>query len=237
MVMSGPSVRRPSAGSRSRRWITAFRSVEDAEALQAICATFYWGDVERFWAHWEQRLPSPLTAADRERGYRYRLSIRQMELSDTRVPERPAQVREWFELMLRDQLALGRPDHVQVVFARKVTRRTPGRFRTRVINDGVEPQLQAHYKHSKVKQYLKDGRALRTETTINDPNDSASAERSTQRIGWRSPASATRSTSGSWPLNSQPATARPTRQRSIASCRRRSKTAYQHPACASATTG
>jgi hypothetical protein len=87
------------------------------------------------------------------------------------VPERPAQVREWFEVTLKDQLALGRPDHVQLVFGRKVTRRTPGRFRTRVINDGVEPQLQAHYKHSKVKQYIKEGRALRTETTINDPND------------------------------------------------------------------
>jgi hypothetical protein len=148
-----------------------FRSVEDADALQAICGTLYWGDIERFWAYWEQRLPSPLTAADRERGYAYRLSIRQLELSDTRVPERPAQVREWFEVTLKDQLALGRPDHVQLVFGRKVTRRTPGRFRTRVINDGVEPQLQAHYKHSKVKQYIKEGRALRTETTINDPND------------------------------------------------------------------
>jgi len=87
------------------------------------------------------------------------------------VPDRPAQVRDWFELTLKDQLALGRPDHVQIVFGRKITRRTPGRFRTRVINDGVEPQLQAHYKHSKVKQYLKEGRALRTETTINDPGD------------------------------------------------------------------
>jgi hypothetical protein len=148
-----------------------FRSVEDADALQAICGTLYWGDIERFWEYWERRLPSPLTAEDRERGYRYRLSVRQLELSDTRVPERPAHVREWFELTLKDQLALGRPDHVQVVFGRKITSRTPGRFRTRVINDGVEPQLQAHYKHSKVKQYLKEGRALRTETTINDPND------------------------------------------------------------------
>jgi hypothetical protein len=93
------------------------------------------------------------------------------ELSDTRVFDRPLHVRHWFELTLKDQLALGRPDHVQVVFGRKITRRTPGRFRTRVINDGVEPQIQAHYKHSKVKQYLKEGRALRTETTINDPED------------------------------------------------------------------
>jgi hypothetical protein len=46
-----------------------------------------------------------------------------------------------------------------------------------VINHGVAPQLQAHYKHSKVNRYLKEGRALRIETTINDPNDSASAGR------------------------------------------------------------
>jgi hypothetical protein len=148
-----------------------FRSVEDADALQGICQTLYYRDIERFWEHWEARLPSPLTAADRERGYRYRLSVRQLELSDTRVFERPAQVREWFELTLKDQLALGRPDNVQIVFGRKIISRTPGRFRTRIINDGVEPQIQAHYKHSKVKQYLKEGRALRTETTINDPND------------------------------------------------------------------
>ena len=158
-------------GSPSRPWITVFARSRTPTALQAICQTLYWGDIERFWTYWERRLPSPLTAEDRERGYGYRLSVRQLELSDTRVPDRPAHVREWFELTLRDQLALGRPDNVQIVFGRKITSRTPGRFRTRVINDGAEPQIQAHYKHSKVKQYLKEGRALRTETTINDPND------------------------------------------------------------------
>src|SRR5450631_4389503 len=47
----------------------------------------------------------------------------------------------------------------------------PGRFQTKVITKGVEPVIQAHYKHSKVKQYFKEGRALRTETTVNDPYD------------------------------------------------------------------
>jgi hypothetical protein len=148
-----------------------FRSVEDANALAGICQSLCERDIERFWHRWEALLPSPFTVDDRLRGYRYKLSVRQLELSDTRVFERPAQGRDWFELMLRDQLALGRPDHVQIIFGRKITSRTPGRFRTRVIGDGVEPQIQAHYKHSKVKQYFKEGRALRTETTINDPND------------------------------------------------------------------
>jgi hypothetical protein len=60
---------------------------------------------------------------------------------------------------------------VQIIFDRKVTSRTPGRFQTKVITKGVEPVIQAHYKHSKIKQYFKEGRALRTATTVNDPYD------------------------------------------------------------------
>jgi hypothetical protein len=148
-----------------------FRSVQDADALQGICGTLYYRDLERFWQRWQAVLPSPLSAEDRDRGYDYRLSIRQLELSDTRVFDRPAQAREWFELMLRDQLTLGRPDNVQIVFGRKITAATPGRFRTRIVTRGVHPQLHVYYKHSKVKQYFKHGRALRTETIINDPGD------------------------------------------------------------------
>ena len=35
----------------------------------------------------------------------------------------------------------------------------------------MHPRLHAYYNRSKVKQYFKHGRALRTETIINDPND------------------------------------------------------------------
>ena len=154
----------------------ASRSVQDVEALRGICGTLWYRDLERFWERWLAILPSPLSAEDRDRGYDYRLSVRQLELSDTRVFNSPAQAREWFELMLRDQLTLGRPDKVQIVFGRKITSRTPGRFRTRIVTNGVHPQLHAYYKHSKVKQYFcstyfKHGRALRTETIINDPGD------------------------------------------------------------------
>jgi hypothetical protein len=40
-----------------------------------------------------------------------------------------------------------------------------------VITDGVQPSLHIEYKHSHVKQYFKEQHALRTETTINNPND------------------------------------------------------------------
>jgi hypothetical protein len=148
-----------------------FAACEDAEALAAICNRLSPRDVQRFFRRWEARLPSPFKADDRRRGYRYQLCFRQLELSDTRVFDQPAAGRAWFEQTLRDQLDLGRPDHVAVVFARRINRTTPGRFHTKIIHRGVEPALQVHYKHSKVKQYFKEGRALRTETTVNDTYD------------------------------------------------------------------
>jgi hypothetical protein len=60
---------------------------------------------------------------------------------------------------------------VQLIFNRRVTRRTPGRFRTRVLTAGVIPSLHINYKHSRIKQYHKEGRTLRTETTINNTRD------------------------------------------------------------------
>jgi len=147
-----------------------FASSEDPDQLAAICQQLSEQDIFAYFDRWMRSLPSPLTAADRGR-YRYRMSVRQIELSDTRVFTRPQAGRAWFEQTIRDQLDLGRPDKVQIVFDRKLTKRTPGRFQTKVITKGVEPIIQAHYKHSKVKQYLKHGRALRTETTVNDPYD------------------------------------------------------------------
>jgi len=148
-----------------------FRACADPQALQALCDRLGPDQIWRFFRRWEKRLPSPFTADDRGRGYRYDLAFRQLELSDTRVFDRPQAGRAWFEQTLRDQLTLGRPDRVALVFARKITKATPGRFWTKVVSRGVEPALSAHYKHSKVKQYFKDGRALRTETTINDSYD------------------------------------------------------------------
>src|SRR5882724_5635938 len=71
----------------------------------------------------------------------------------------------------------GRPDQVQLIFERRVTRRTPGRFRTRVVTEGVTPSLHIDYKHTRIKQYHKEGRALRTETTINNTRDFAIGKR------------------------------------------------------------
>ena len=148
-----------------------FAACQDETALAEICGRLCAEDVQAFFQGWRARLPSPFTAEDQTRGYRYELAFRQLEISDTRVFDRPVAGRAWFERTLPDQLTLGRPDQIAIVFARRVTRQTPGRFHTKVITRGVQPAIQVHYRASKVKQYFKEGRALRTETTVNDTRD------------------------------------------------------------------
>ena len=49
--------------------------------------------------------------------------------------------------------------------------RLPASYNGRVLTQGVTPTLHVDYKKSRIKQYHKEGRALRTETTINDTRD------------------------------------------------------------------
>jgi len=147
------------------------REVADQAAAERVCERLAAGHLRVFIERWLARLPSPLTAADHAAGFRYDFSVRQLEVSDTAVFDRPQAARAWFEAAIREHLDLGRPEQVRLIVDRRITRRTPGRFQTRVVTPDVDPHLQIHYRSSKVKAYLKEHRALRVETTINDPRD------------------------------------------------------------------
>jgi hypothetical protein len=116
-------------------------------------------------------LPQPFTPDARAAGSAYEISILQAEFALTQVLDRPLTGRLFLEEALRENLDLGRPEQVQLIFERRITRATPSRFRTRIITEGVTPALHIDYKHARIKQYHKAGRALRTETTINDTRD------------------------------------------------------------------
>jgi hypothetical protein len=148
-----------------------FFSCEDPERLQRICHRLGPAQIDRLIRKWLRILPHPFTGADRRAGYRYDVSILQSEFSLTQTLDRPLAGRVFFEEVIRDNLDLGRPDQVALIFERRVSRRTPGRFRTRVLTEGVVPSLHVDYKKTKIKQYHKLGKALRTETTINDTRD------------------------------------------------------------------
>jgi hypothetical protein len=148
-----------------------FMECGDPEALAAICASLTPERIGAFVWKWLGILPHPFTQADLEAGYRYDISILQAEFSLTQVLDRPVAGRVFFEEVIRENLDAGRPDQVSLIFGRRVNKRTPGRFRTRVLTEGVTPSLHVDYKASRIKIYHKEGQALRTETTINNTRD------------------------------------------------------------------
>lgn len=149
----------------------AILACDDPAALQQIANDLSPAKVDRLLRRWLARLPHPYTPADRRAGFRYELSILQAEFSLTQVLQRPLAGRVFFERVIHDNLDLGRPRNVQLIFGRKVQKNTRSRFRTRVITPDVIPSLWIDYKSSTIKQYFKAQRALRTETTINDTRD------------------------------------------------------------------
>ncbi|MGH3183111.1 MAG: hypothetical protein ACRDOE_14590, partial [Streptosporangiaceae bacterium] len=153
----------------------AFGSADDPAAVQRICDQLTDQKIYRFAGKWLARLPNPFTRADEDADYRWQLSVQQIEFSTTMALDRPVSGRIFSGQLIRDNIDIGRPDKVNIVFGRQIRRRgkgqTPGTFRTQVITAGVCPYLYLYYKKTQVKQYLKEGRALRTETTINQPRD------------------------------------------------------------------
>lgn len=148
-------------------------SCADLPAAQRIADHLSCAKIDALFRKWLARLPHPFSAKDRKAGYRYDLSILQAEFALTQVWHRPVHGRCFFEEVIRENIDLGRPEQVQLIFARKMQRKTAsdGRCRTRIVTEGVAPSLHVYYKNTHLKQYHKKGRALRTETTINNAYD------------------------------------------------------------------
>ena len=146
-------------------------SCEDPRKAQAICDGLSAMKIGRLAHKWFRLLPHPYTARDRAAGYNYDISVRQCEFALTQIFDRPLSGRLFFEQIIRENLDLGRPDRVALIFDRRVTKRTPSQFKTRILTEGVTPSLHVSYKHSDQKQYFKLNQGLRTEHTMNDPTD------------------------------------------------------------------
>src|SRR5262245_51608924 len=150
-----------------------FATATDPAALQAICDRLGPGAIRVFAERWWSILPLPLTEHDRAAGYWWELSMRQVETSRTLVFDAPRRARMFFEALIADNLDIGRPELIELIFKRGQRRGRParGEFKTKIVTYGTEVNVNAFYRHSRIKQYLKDGPALRVETVINDPGD------------------------------------------------------------------
>jgi hypothetical protein len=154
-----------------------FASCQDPDALQAICDRFGPGTVQVWFQRWMARIPLPLDDTDRDAGYWWELSMRQVETSRTLVFDGDCHARAFFEALLCENMDLGRPENVELLFRRGQRSGRPtipppgGGFKTKIDQYCDLVTLNVFYKNSRVKQYLKDGVALRIETVINSPKD------------------------------------------------------------------
>ncbi len=144
-------------------------ATDDGVAVERLCQRLSAAHVQRYFDRWLYRLPNPFTRQDRRAGYTYQLSLLQLEVSRTEVFDRPLHGRQFFEEVIKDHIDLGRPERLQLVFGRRLARRRgQPPTATRICSQEVNPSLQISHRNTRVKQYWKCDRALRTETTFND---------------------------------------------------------------------
>ena len=162
-------------GSRSTRWTTR----------SARSATLRWSDASATGPPIRRStgspasgwlgLSRPFTRDDEDADYRWQLPVHQGLVLHHHALDRPLAERILSGQLIRDNLDIGRPDKVNIVFGRTIRQhgkfQTPRTFRTQVITNRTCPYLYLFYKKTQVGQYLKEGRALRTETTFNQPRD------------------------------------------------------------------
>ena len=144
---------------------------DDPKRLQQICDGLSAAKIDALLRKWLKKLPHPFAAKDRTAGFRYDIFMQQVEFARTLVLDRPVSGRIFFEQMIRENLDLGRPTRLQLIFDKRIPRTTKTRFRTRIITKHVIPSLWLDYKRSSIKQYFKESRALRTELTVNNTRD------------------------------------------------------------------
>ena len=159
------------AGISFTELANGFAACSRPERLQAICDRLAPADLQGFFDRWAKVIPLPLTEADRAAGYWWELSMRQVEVSRTLVIDDPRRARSFFEALVADNIGIGRPETVAMVFAAKSEPRPKNLSSAGSSRPAPRSRWTSPYKHSRVKQYLKEGRALRIETVVNKPAD------------------------------------------------------------------
>ena len=121
-----------------------FATCADPAALQTICDRLGPGAIQVFAERWWSILPLPLTEHDRAAGYWWELSMRQVETSRTLVFDAPRRARGFFEALVTDNLDIGRPELIELIFKRGQRRgaKARGEYKTKIVTYGTEVRRQ-----------------------------------------------------------------------------------------------
>jgi len=150
---------------------------EDPKAAQRIANGITANRLEKLIRKWIRTVPNPLAVMPRGRNgvttLKYEISMLQTEIACTQLWKKAQDGLQFFEQVIRENIDLGRPEKVGVIFGKQIRKATrkAHRFSSRVFTYGAIPVFHVYYKKNKLKQYYKEAKALRNEMTINNPRD------------------------------------------------------------------
>jgi len=160
-------------GIRFLQCANAFLRCSDTQQLQPLADSLQPQDITRCAQKWLIYLVPFFTGRERrEAGVQHRLFFAQVEYCDNLIFKRRAALDRLGERLLDANRTIGHPDSISLIFGRRITKRHQGKLQT-VIEDMHlgNPVIRAHYGNGFVKQYVRDGRILRTEPATNNVLD------------------------------------------------------------------
>ena len=136
------------------------------ERLQELSDAFAPADIVPTVDAWLSRLLPFFSEAERQQGYRHQLYMAQMEYCHNLIFTEHAALDRLFSRLMDANRGLGHPDKLAIIFGRSRFRpdtRT-GETVLRTTKSGL-PVLNSSYQQTQLKQYVKDGVGLRTESS------------------------------------------------------------------------
>src|SRR2546425_3721567 len=157
-------------GIRFQQCKNAFLRCSDPEALQKLADSLTAQDVITCGQKWLACLTPFFTTKERKAaGCQHRLFFSQVAYCDNLIFNRRAAIDRLEERLLDANRTIGQPKKLTIIFGRKITKRHNGKLQTVIEDlDLPNPVIRSHYKKGFVKQYVRDGRIVRTEPATNN---------------------------------------------------------------------
>lgn len=157
-------------GIRFQQCKNAFIRCSDPEALQRLADSLTSQDLIACGQKWLAYLTPFFTAQERKQaGVQHRLFFAQVEYCDNLIFRQRAAVDRLEQRLLDANRNIGQPNKISVIFGRRITRHHKDKLQS-VIEDLnlPNPVIRSHYGKGFIKQYVRDGRILRTEPATNN---------------------------------------------------------------------
>lgn len=157
-----------------RKAANAFLQCSDPERLQQLADGLTPADLEIPIQHWLRELVPFYASSDSNRivDCVYRLFCSQVEYCTNLIFKERAALDRVAERLLDLNRSIGRPDKLSTIFGYRITKAYRGGLKTQIADHHLgNPVIRSEYKDSSVKQYVRDHRLLRNETTSYNTRD------------------------------------------------------------------